>query len=442
MGKIICKYPKLLIIGQSFNWNSGGGITLTNLFKDWPRENIAVANSDLGMSQEKCRFHYIIGIDETRKRWPINLFQNDVKSEIRNPHKIKSTNFTSNHDSKPIDYRVKLKKVSKKTLNFLGVFLFFNKIKLSKRFLVFIEEFRPDIIYTQLASVAIINFIIEIQQKTKIPIVVHIMDDWPILLNNEGILGFFWNNYTHRRFKFLLKLTSLNLAISDEMAHEYSRRYNNKWYAYQNTASICIKEPSDIIVKDHDLSSFKIGYFGRIGTANKLSIVEFGKAVEKIDKNLKIKFYIYSPDSNQIEHENFKNVTLKKTVSYELVHYEMSKYDLLLLPLDFNKTSLRFSRYSLPTKAIDYMCSGVPIVIYAPIETAIVRYAKKLDFAYCITEKSIDSLLRGIIFLYNNREYLQNLRNKSVEVYKENHDPNVVRERFRQQLISLNSCNF
>ena len=38
-------YPKILIIGQPFNKNSGGGITMSNLFNGWPNESLAVATN-------------------------------------------------------------------------------------------------------------------------------------------------------------------------------------------------------------------------------------------------------------------------------------------------------------------------------------------------------------------------------------------------------------
>ena len=37
--------PKVLIINQPFNNNTGGGITLSNLFCSWGRDKLAVACS-------------------------------------------------------------------------------------------------------------------------------------------------------------------------------------------------------------------------------------------------------------------------------------------------------------------------------------------------------------------------------------------------------------
>ncbi len=38
-------YPRILIFGPPFNNFTGGGITLSNLFKGWPKDRIAVAST-------------------------------------------------------------------------------------------------------------------------------------------------------------------------------------------------------------------------------------------------------------------------------------------------------------------------------------------------------------------------------------------------------------
>jgi len=56
------KYPKVLIVGQYFNIRSGGGITMTNLFKDWDKENIAVAaESIVDPNFAACNKYYQLG---------------------------------------------------------------------------------------------------------------------------------------------------------------------------------------------------------------------------------------------------------------------------------------------------------------------------------------------------------------------------------------------
>ena len=46
------KYPKILVLGSTFNDYTAGGITLANMFKYWPKECIANASSDIDI--EAC----------------------------------------------------------------------------------------------------------------------------------------------------------------------------------------------------------------------------------------------------------------------------------------------------------------------------------------------------------------------------------------------------
>ena len=77
-------YPKILIIGQSFNKSSGGGITISNLFQGWPKEKLAVAShvnliSDLDNSV--CEQYYQLGYNGKLHPFPLNSLPS--KSQMR-----------------------------------------------------------------------------------------------------------------------------------------------------------------------------------------------------------------------------------------------------------------------------------------------------------------------------------------------------------------------
>ena len=55
------KFPKVLIISEfSFNKVTGGGILFTNLFKDFPIENIALIHEDLKFDNKNLKFSICI----------------------------------------------------------------------------------------------------------------------------------------------------------------------------------------------------------------------------------------------------------------------------------------------------------------------------------------------------------------------------------------------
>jgi hypothetical protein len=79
-------YKKVLIFGQPFNNFTGGGITLTNLFKGWPKEKIAVAYMGHGLynvTTDVCDIVYQLGIEEYKWVFPFNLIQRKFQSGLK-----------------------------------------------------------------------------------------------------------------------------------------------------------------------------------------------------------------------------------------------------------------------------------------------------------------------------------------------------------------------
>ena len=143
-------YPKILIVGQYFNTTSGGGITMTNLFKDWKKENIAVAAQDIyNPNFEVCNKYYRLGSLEIKRRFPFNLnpWAKPIKSGIINGPKIfgeSSTNTVKNS---------LLKKIYLSLLHFTGLYHYKSRYTISNHFLKWVKEYSPDIIYSQLSTI-------------------------------------------------------------------------------------------------------------------------------------------------------------------------------------------------------------------------------------------------------------------------------------------------
>ena len=102
-------YPKVLIISQNFNSTTGGGITLSALFKGWPRDKIALAYPVIeGETGEYCKISYRLGYDEKKRLWPFNLNQKRIESGPVNLdvkiNKIVSSGHSSegNQEMKPV----------------------------------------------------------------------------------------------------------------------------------------------------------------------------------------------------------------------------------------------------------------------------------------------------------------------------------------------------
>ena len=69
--------PKVLILNQPFVSDTGGGITLSNLFTGWDKEKLAVVclgyilNSSLDPTP--CDNYYQLGHEERKWMFPLNM---------------------------------------------------------------------------------------------------------------------------------------------------------------------------------------------------------------------------------------------------------------------------------------------------------------------------------------------------------------------------------
>jgi len=431
---------KVLIFGQPFNDFSGGGITLTNLFKGWPKENIAVASYPYMLKDvtwNLCETYYQLGRLEHKWRFPFNIFKQTYKSglvkrtegEQEVPHQSKKCikQFISNMFVNPL-------------IRWLGLTNCISNIGISKTLKDWMSEFGPEILYFQISNRESILFAMNLIDQLKVPSVIHMMDDWPSTISSYGIFKKFWNTRIDMEFRQLLEKVDLYLSISDQMSEEYFRRYHKQFKPFHNPVDIYqFKLPQGIRLLN--TSRFRILYVGRIGTANKKTILSFADFVSRFKiNNLVVEFDVYSKEADNtdlVSIRKLNKISIKPPVSHNQIPALLKDYDLLLLPLDFNEAGIRFAKFSIPTKASEYMLSGTPILIIAPPETAVARFFSANECGYCVTKQDESEIDRALRFLILNEEYRAKISRNAIELAKERFDGEKVRKEFQELLLNV-----
>jgi len=438
------KYPKVLMVGKNcFCREQGCGITMTNLFKGWAKDRIAVLTYEEDSCEDDiCDQSYLLGFDEIRMIWPFSLFQNKAISGVVGSS-INKVRQKSVRDWRKGNLYLLLKKNVIKVVRFLGLYPLLFEIRISKKLLRFIDEYNPDIVHSRLANRILINFVDKLYCARKIPIVLHIEDDWPRVIGQEGVFQFFVKRKINKEFRNLLNKASGLMGISQEMCDEYKKRYgriflpfsnpveSEKWLGYSKTNWSTEK-------------TFRILYAGRIGRVNAPGILDLCKAIEKFkDMGLDVRLDIYSKDTNFVNSRKNKipdNVNINNPLPHEEMPHLLASYDLLFLPLGFKRADIILTQYSMPTKISEYMISGTPILVYASSKTALYKYAKAEKSAYLVSERNIDKLSSAIKELYLNEQVRQSLGEKAKETAIKNHDATKVRSNFRKALITMYQC--
>lgn len=431
------KYPKVLIIGTPFNKKSGAGITMSNLFQGWPKERIALASHSNLLAEEDfliCDNYFQLGYSGKLHPFPLNIILPKIEC---GPVKVTQSDnkVLPKHAQNSGKYK-KIYSVLKNVLEFFGLFNFLYKTKINIEFNNWLLDFKPDIIYSQLNSLEAIRLVSDIATLTGKPIAIHMMDDWPSIINTPGLLYYYWKAKTENEFLILIKRSSVLLSIGESMSEEYKIRYNRDFLPFHNpieTNKWLPYSKNDWSVKKR----FTILYAGRIGLGMKYSVIDVARVVNKLNIEYEnIFFEIQTPDFSELDGEVIFNdhVSYVKPLKYSELPQKFAWVDLLVIPIDFDKDSIKFLKFSFQTKISEYMISGTPVLVYGPMETATVRYAEKSGWASVVTERNDSVLAKAILDIYTDNDLRRSLGEKAKQLASVNEDSEIVRKKFRECL--------
>jgi glycosyltransferase involved in cell wall biosynthesis len=233
--------------------------------------------------------------------------------------------------------------------------------------------------------------------------------------------------------------SSGNFTICDEMATDYEHKFGIPFTPYMNM--INSEDWQQNARKDWTINKpVRIRYGGRIGWSIKESIYQFASAVSKLNKEgLDIRFEIYSPQAQEIKEEigKYTGVFAYDMVSRDKLQESLVASDLLLAAYDFDELSKSKAAYSMPTKIVEYMASGTPIILYAPADLAVTKYAKEGQWAYIISEDSETKIIDHLKIIIGSEEMRRRLSHSATLTCRENHDILVQSAKFHKDIVSI-----
>ena len=430
--------PRVLIVGQTFNNKTGGGITQSNLFSGWDPDKLAVACTAhliKDSNPDICNNYYQLGQKEHTWIFPFSLLHRKFSS---GPMKFEQNQFIKPTLVEHKKFRSKLvDNFFYPFLEFSGLIHRISRIKLSPDFCNWVKDFNPDVIYAQGQDRERILFSLQLHTFLKKPLIYHFMDDWPSTISEKGILKNFWFKKIDKDLKMLLDRATILMSISDWMAAEYKIRYNKNFITFQNPVNIDFWGKYQKINYELNPSPY-ILYAGRIGLGIQSSLEIVAKAVEIINKeiNTSIKFVLQTPEIPEWV-SNYTCVEHNGLLPYSELPGKFSDADILLIPYDFSPESIKYIQYSMPTKAPEYMISGTPILIFAPEMTALVKYAQKNEWAKIVTKDDIPDLCIAIKDLILNKCVRERIGRNAKKIAKEMHDSNIISYNFQKLICSI-----
>ncbi len=411
-------FPRVLVVASiKFNQQAGGGVTMGNLFRGWPHDAIAQIHTDLFTKADESVCTNYLYLPESPIRWP----------SFR-PRAIAS--------------------LTKQVLMFaIGRRVTLGPWVRMENLLKWSRQFAPDVIYARPNDNPTFYWWLtrKLAQSLGIPYVTHIMDDWPARYEDrQGLINYlFWKPALRQILQSLFDGAAINIGISEEMCQAYGKRYGCQFVPFHNC--IDVSEWSIVEKSYHTGGEFRIVYLGVVTEDKELgSLIDIRDTVVSIrGQGYPVSLLIYSA-------RQWKDTIQRHLVHSPFVVYGgyvcpvdlpevLSRANLLVLPINFDRESLTYVGYSLQTKVPEYMASGTPVLVYGPPTSPNVRYAMREGWGLVVDQHDKARLEKAIMKLMEDSDLQARLGKRARELAFRNHNAAVVRKQFLQ-LMSDVTC--
>lgn len=231
----------------------------------------------------------------------------------------------------------------------------------------------------------------------------------------------FSENYQNNIFVDWLEDSSFKAAnniitISEGLTNYYRKKYPDLSFSTL-THSYSEKLPN-INISTEKITEVDIGFCGTINHTCEDSLLRILEAVNN-RSNTKISLYGSTPNS-KLEKYDFNS---RKFNYHILSRYNLSKElqnkDILVLPHMFVDSKYNLERETIfPTKTIDYLLSGVPILAHVPKNCFLWEFINKHKFALLIDEPKVNKIEEGMDELVSSFNLRKELVNNAFEAAK------------------------
>lgn len=423
-------HPRVLFVTPvAFNPFSGGGATFSSLFLGWPKDRLATVHNDRApTSYEVCERYFELGPDELDFIPPFSALRRLSRKEPP-PAELVAPSAAAPARPRWIDQAREV---------LLGDSIP-ERARLTPALERWIAEFKPEVLYTILGSNGMKALIEQIRRRFDLPLVVHIMDDWASAAHRTGLFAPIERRRMQSRLDHFFRVAKDCLGISPAMCEAYARRYGRPFVPFQYALDL---ERWSAVSK-RSLAPAQVPEFLYVGSifrnAQLDSLIDCARAIAELNgEGFPARLRIATSAANVARYGPLlalhPNIAVDISASGDEAFFQsLADPDVLLLPVNFDRASVDFIRYSMPTKVPAYLNSGTPVLVYGSAETAQVRYAIDSQWAKVVTEPSLAKLKAALKQIVQDASLRQSLFTAARKA-SANHDARVVRGAFQELL--------
>ena len=445
------EYPRLLVVtSNAFGLQTGTGISLTNLFKGWPRDKIANLHREYEVPDETVceRFFYlsekempwhppIAGIARAVRRMRGPSRKNEpIGVRTVPPGRARKTADEAAAPEPPLSRLLPQRLIDLLVVG--GIVDWRTEAELTTELRAWMDDFRPQIVYSNLGDLGFLKLVRLIAERYQIPTAIQMSDDWPEA-RYRSMFSRWLRGKMESELQMALTRARLRFGICESMCRAYEDRYRLPF----RTCISPVETEEWLKNAKNEWSysgSFRVLYMGTVHPLAQLkSLAEVGRAISELHAaGTDICLEILTPEMFTAEMRRkflgLPGVRVSGSPTSSKAASVLGGADLLVIPANFDRASFRYIKYSLPAKSIAYMISSCPVLLYGPPNIPAVEYAQEEGWGFVVKTPDPSRLKHAIVTLMGDEALREKLGLRGREVAVRNHDGKRLRAWFHDLL--------
>lgn len=294
-----------------------------------------------------------------------------------------------------------------------------------------ISSFAPDIIVT-VAHGEGWYAASRLAKKYRIPLVTFFHDWWPNILSIPS----FMKGYLDKQFRQLYHESSLALCVSDGMQAALGQS-KNSIVLYPIPEQRIRFSDQDQLPNLHLKQNLTIVYFGNLYDYATM----IAEALGAFQRSSTIRLVVggANPQWPDIFKKQMKNLGLwLDFLPRNELHDWLESADFFLVPMLFEPSMRRRMETSFPSKMVEYIQFGKPIVVWGPEYSSAVTYAQQHQMAVTITSPDPQNLVKTLEEIIQAPEQYEFYAQQAQSIAHSMLDPNTIQQQFMNALHDLN----
>jgi FkbM family methyltransferase len=256
---------------------------------------------------------------------------------------------------------------------------------------------------------------LKILTRHPVPLVTHIMDDWPSrLAAHDETRG----RSVDQELRSLLARSDKVLSISDKASAVLGDRYGVSFEAIANGVDPdTYRAAAEAVRLEKDRrSEVVLRYCGALAKDMTFhTAVDVARAVDALQGELPVRFEVYTMPAWRPAFEKAVAGLGGIAISDEFTDdfpSRLAAADVLVLPYNFDQESLRYVGIAMPNKLPEYLASGAAVLAVGPREACGIDYVLSHDLGCCVTDRDPAKVAEAIRRLATDSDYRNELAAK------------------------------